>query len=131
MENSFRSGFVNEENARQFLLNPMNWLFACIQDKQIIGFAKGYELNRLDKRSNMMYIHEVGVLPQYHRQGIAFEIFAAIKTMCKINGICKFFLMTQKANIAACRLYEKVGGKKMVDVDNGDVDIGYYFNEFD
>lgn len=53
MESNFRKGFVFEENARQFLSNPMNWIFACIQENQIIGFAYGYELNRLDSKGNI------------------------------------------------------------------------------
>ena len=34
MENNFRSNFICVENARQFLFNPMNWIFACIQEKK-------------------------------------------------------------------------------------------------
>lgn len=129
MENDFRSGFIFQENARQFLSNPMNWIFACIQEKQIIGFAYGYELNRLDNKGNMLYIHEVGVLPQYQKQGIGFQILASIKNICKLTGICRFFLITQKHNKAACALYEKAGGEKASKTH--DDDVTYFFNKFD
>lgn len=129
MENNFRSNFIVKENARQFLSNPMNWVFACIQEEKIVGFAYGYELNRLDNKGDMLYIHEVGVLPQYHRQGIGFEILTGIKKLCKLTGICKFFLFTQKHNIAACALYEKAGGEKTKDAF--DDDVTYFFNKFD
>lgn len=128
MNHDFRSGFVSEEYAKQFLLNPMNWIFACIQGKQIIGFAYGYELNRLDDKGNMLYIHEVGVLPQYQRQGIGLRILAGIKELCKLTGICKLFLFTQKNNTAACALYEKAGGEKTSDTND---DVVYFFNRFD
>lgn len=126
MEKDFRSNFICEENARQFLSNPMNWIFACIQDQRIIGFAYGYELNRLDSKGNMLYVHEVGVLPEYHRQGVGFQLLLGIKNICKLTGMCRFFLFTQKHNIAACALYEKAGGRKTSDVDN--VDVTYFFN---
>lgn len=126
MEKDFRSNFVFEENARQFLSNLMNWVFACIEEKRIIGFAYGYELNRLDNKGNMLYIHEVGVLPQYHRQGIGFQILTGIRDLCKLTGICRFFLFTQKHNTAACALYEKAGGKKTRDAC--DDDVTYFFN---
>lgn len=127
MENNFRSGFISEENARQFLLNPMNWIFACIEENQIIGFAYGYELNRLDNKGNMLYIHEVSVLPQYQRQSIGLQILNGIKDLCRLTGICRFFLFTQKNNIAACALYEKAGGGK---TSNTDDDVTYFFNKF-
>lgn len=121
MENDFRNGFIYEENTRQFLSNPMNWIFACIQEKQIIGFAYGYELNRLDNKGNMLYIHEVGVLPKYQKQGIGFQILTGIKNLCKLTGICRFFLFTQKHNTAACALYEKAGGEKANNTYDDDV----------
>ncbi|OZV10485.1 hypothetical protein CIW83_20135 [Tissierella sp. P1] len=96
MEKDFRNGFIDGENARQFLLNPNNWIFACVQEGKIIGFAYGYELNRLDSKGNMLYIHEVGVLPEYQRQGIGFQMLTDIKNLCKLMGICRFFLFTQK-----------------------------------
>lgn len=129
MEKDFRIGFICEENARQFLLNPQNWSFACIQEKQIIGFAYGYELNRLDNKGNMLYIHEIGVLPQYQRQGVGFQILMNIKQLCKMTGICRFFLFTQKHNVAACALYEKAGGEKTA--DSYDDDVVYFFNKFE
>lgn len=128
MEKDFRNGFIVEENARQFLLNSNNWIFACIQGKRIIGFAYGYELNRLDNKGNMLYIHEVGVLPEYQRQGIGFKILTDIKNLCKLTGICRFFLFTQKSNIAACALYEKAGGEKTSDENDN---VTYFFNKFD
>lgn len=53
MDKDFRGDFICEENARQFLLNPMNWIFACIKENQIVGFAYGYELQRLDDQGNI------------------------------------------------------------------------------
>ena len=129
MNEDFRSSFVFEENARQFLSDPMNWIFACIQERKIIGFAYGYELNRLDNKGNMLYIHEVGVLPQYHRQGVGLQLLTGIKNLCKMTGICRFFLITQKHNFAACSLYEKAGGQKTL--GSCDDDVTYFFNKLD
>lgn len=112
MNKDFRANFICEENGRLFLSNPMNWIFACVQDEKVIGFAYGYELNRLDNKGNMLYIHEVGVLPEYQRQGIGLELLSGIKKLCQLTGICRFFLFTQKHNTAACALYEKSGGDK-------------------
>ena len=126
MEKDFRSNFICQENARQFLLNPMNWIFASIEDNRIIGFAYGYELNRLNNIGNMLYIHEVGVLPEYQRQGIGKQILNSIKVLCKLSGICRFFLFTEKSNIASCALYNSVGGEPAHDDD-----ISYFFNKLD
>lgn len=126
MENDFRLHFIVEESARQFLLDSKNWLFACIEQDKIIGFAYGYELNRLDSKGNMLYIHEVGVLPQYHRQGIGRSLIEKLAEITAKLGICRFFLSTQKSNLPACALYEKCGGQK--NPNQLDDDVLYYFN---
>ena len=128
MEENFRANFIREESARQFLLNPMNWMFVCIENQQIVGFAYGYELNRLDGKGNMLYIHEVGVLPEFQRLGIGLQILQHIKSLCKLKGICRFFLFTQRHNVAACSLYKKAGGSETADSHQDDV--AYFFSDF-
>ena len=124
MEEDFRSNFVCLKNAKLFLSNASNWFFACIEDERIIGFAYGYVLNRLNDVGNMLYIHEIGVLPEFQGQGIGKQILNGIKSLCKVHGIYKIFLITKKSNIAACYLYESVGGKS----DRSD-DVLYYFDD--
>ena len=126
MENDFRSDLVSEENARQFLSNRMNWLFACIEDGRIIAFVYGYELNRLKSQGNILYIHEVAVLPAFHRQGIGREMLTHVKALCKLSGICRFFLFTERSNTAACGLYNAMGGKPAHEDS-----VVYFFNDLD
>ena len=123
MDVDFRKDFVCEENVRLFLSNPMNWMFACIDNNRIIGFAYGYELNRLNNIGNMLYIHEVGVLSEYRRLGIGKQMLNDMKSLCKLTGICRFFLFTEKSNQAACALYESVGGEPAHKDD-----VSYFFN---
>ena len=117
MEKDFRPNFINENNARIFLSNPKNWIYACVENKKIIGFAYGYELNRLNQEGNMLYIHEVGILDDYQHQGIGTELMERLKRICKEMGMCRIFLLAVKNNINACKLYEKVGMKSVHDDD--------------
>ncbi len=124
LNDTFRSGFASLSEVGIFLINPQNWFFACIEEDQIIGFAYGYELNRLDHQGNMLYLHEVSVLPQFQRQSIGSQLLSEVKSLSRLMGICKIFLLTQKSNTAACHLYEKSGGEKSG--EKGD-DVVYSF----
>lgn len=73
----------------------------------------------------MLYIHEIGVLPQYQRQGIGLQILNDIKNICRLTGICKFFLIKQKHNIAACSFCGKAGGEKLNNAEY--YDVVYFF----
>lgn len=124
MNQDFRKGFICKENAILFLSQQDNWLFACIENDRIIGFCYGYELNRLNSIGNMLYIHEVGVLPEYQRQGIGKNMLAKIKEQCKSIGICRIFLVTEKSNVAACALYQSAKG-----IPAHEDDIVFYFHD--
>ena len=44
--------------------------------------------------------------------------------VCGLTGICRFFLFTEKSNLAACALYESEGGAPAHDDD-----VTYFFND--
>ena len=117
---------VDEDSARLYLTNPANFFFACVEHDKIIAYACGYELNRVDNSGNMLYIHAVGVHADYRQLGIGKQMMTAIKHWCKVRGVGKMFLSTQKTNTAARALYDSVGGNIL----RGD-DVTYFFSDFD
>lgn len=125
MNRNFREGFLCRESARRFLENPLNWLFAAIKDETIIGFAYGYELNRLDDKGNMLYINEVGVAEPYQRQGVGYRLMTELKALCQERGLCKYFLSTYQNNTGANALYKKLGGQTSAESKGNDT--MYYF----
>ena len=110
MEGDFRSGFVAEDAARKFLCDPRNLLFAAVADSRIVGFAYGYRLARLDGPMDKVYIHEVGVLPEWQRKGVGRRLLEMIKAYCRQFKCLSFFLITERSNRAACSLYQSAGG---------------------
>ncbi|MDD5191256.1 MAG: GNAT family N-acetyltransferase [Dehalococcoidales bacterium] len=126
MNHNFREGFTSEKEASQFLGDPRNWLFTCLENDSVIGFIYGYELKHISQSGNMLYVHEVGVMGKYQRQGIGYKLLSELKAACREKRISKLLcLFTQKHNVPACRLYEKAGGEKAF--DSQDDDRCYFF----
>lgn len=125
MNINYRERFICRNNALIFLQNPMNWIFAAIYNNKIIGFAYGYELNRLNDIGNMLYIHEVGVIEDYQRQGVGYRLMTELKGECKSRGICKYFLSAYQNNTGANALYRKLKGE--VSNESKGNDVCYYF----
>ena len=126
MNNDFRDGFVCKDKLQDFLRDDNNFFYVCLGNEKIIGFLYGYVLKRLNSEA-MAYIHEVGVLDQFKKQGIGSELLRFTKNELFEDGIIKIFLITQKNNVAACRLYDKMGGEIMGDIEYGLCDITYVF----
>lgn len=111
MNRDFREGFAEENSLRAFLSSPDCWLFAAMLENRIIGFAYGYALQRMNTGRKMLYIHEVGVLDDYQRQGIGTQMLMKLKEACAAENYCKIFLTCYQNNVGANALYRKAGGK--------------------
>lgn len=125
MNRDFRKDFVTLDGIRNFLKKDENWMFAAVDGERIIGFVYGYELCRFDGKGTMLYLHEVGVMECFWRQGIGYGLFTELKNACKAKNICKIFLATSQNNVAANALYRKLNGEFSPE-SNGQ-DSCYYF----
>jgi hypothetical protein len=59
----FKSMNADIKRIDAFLGSDLDYVIACIEDNEVIGFLLAYELQRFDK-NNMMYVHEVDVMPE-------------------------------------------------------------------
>ena len=108
---TYRDGFARWENACAFLTHPQNWLFACVEDGRILAFCQGYECMRLNDVGGLLYIHEFAVPPEFRRQGIGKTMLDMLKILCRLSGIRRIFLVTQRSNLPAAALYEAARGR--------------------
>lgn len=99
------------QNVNDFLSGENNYLLIYWYKEKIAGFAYGYELQRFDGRRNMMYMHQVEVLPKYRQLGIGKKLMEGFIEECKSNGCSRLFLITNKSNAPAIALYNSVSGK--------------------
>ena len=94
-----------------FITKAGNYGFVVLVDGNIVGFAYAYELVRVDEVAPMLYVHSVGLLPAYQNKGLGTRLMAYITAYAKEHGFSECFVITDKGNARACRVYETVGGK--------------------
>jgi len=107
----------NQDSMTKFLSSDKNYMLVYRIEDKVAGFAYGYELQRFDGRKNMMYMHQVEVLPEFRKGGIGRKLMEGFIEICKNNDCQRLFLITNKSNTAAVTLYERSGGKAPSDDD--------------
>ena len=125
MNRDYREDFICREQALAFLQDEDCWMFAALLGETVIGFAYGYALRRLDKKGKMLYIHEVGVMERFWRQGVGYAMMGALREACREEGFCRFFLTAYQDNEGANALYRKLGGQ--VSEESQGKDTVYHF----
>lgn len=96
----------NIDAIKQFLSRQGHYIFVGAIDEEIIAFAYGYRLTRLDGDKPMLYLHAFQVLQAYQHLGFGTKLFEFIVKFCE-GKFSKGFLIASKDNLPACKLYEK------------------------
>ena len=110
-ETVYDDGMIfNRENIEKYINDNHNYGFIVIVDSKIVGLAYCYDLTRLDGKS-MLYMHSVGILPEYQNMGLGSKLIEYVTNYGRENGFSELFVITDKGNKRACRVYEKAGLK--------------------
>lgn len=95
------------EEFEKFLESKDNYAFVGIKDDNVIALVYGYGLLRPDGR-NMFYIHSVDVIEELQSQGIGTKLMEfTLNYIKEEDKYYKYFVLTDKENIKACKLYQK------------------------
>jgi len=104
--------FDNEINPRwtaEFLSDLRHHLAVAMLDQQVIGMASAVHYVHPDKPPEL-WVNEVGVAPEFRRQGIGGQLVAALFARGRDLGCKEAWLGTEESNTAARRLYAAAGG---------------------
>lgn len=95
---------------KDFLQYPQNLGFLAKCNDEIAGFIYGYSLMSLNINPQL-FIYSVEVLSKFQNIGIGSKLFQYVVDFSRENGFSECFVITDKGNKRACRIYEKAGGK--------------------
>jgi ribosomal protein S18 acetylase RimI-like enzyme len=100
---------VSGDYLKRFLSRSENILIVAAQDGAPIGFLLAYMLDRADRDQKMVCLYEIGVSEAYRQRGFGRVMVEALKTICQQENVMKTWVITNRSNLAAVRLYESTG----------------------
>jgi len=95
--------------AREFLGDARHHIAVALDDAVVVGFASGVHYVHPDKPAEL-WINEVGVAPTHLRRGLAQSLLRLLFDAGRALGCGQAWVLTDRANTAAMRLYASVGG---------------------
>jgi Acetyltransferases len=102
-------GAVQPALAREFLCDARHHLAVALDEGTVVGFASGVHYVHPDKPAEL-WINEVGVAPTHLRRGLAQALLHLLFDAGRSLGCSQAWVLTDRDNIAAMRLYTSVGG---------------------
>lgn len=102
---------IDEKLTAEFLADPRHHLAVAIADGVVVGMASALHYVHPDKPPEL-WINEVGVAPDWQQRGIAKRLLAALFVRARHVGCVEAWVLTDRTNDAALRLYESAGGSE-------------------
>jgi ribosomal protein S18 acetylase RimI-like enzyme len=93
----------------EFLKDPWHHLVAAIDEGRVVGFISAMHYLHPDKLTEL-WINEVGVAPSHRSKGIGAELLRTMLEHGRKLGCVNAWVLSDKANTAAMRLYAGAGG---------------------
>jgi aminoglycoside 6'-N-acetyltransferase I len=101
---------VDESYAREFLADPRHHIVVALIDDAVIGFASAVHYIHPDKPPEL-WINEVGVAAAHQGKGVGKAMMVEMLRLGRRFGCANAWVLTDKNNTAANRLYKSVGGR--------------------
>jgi aminoglycoside 6'-N-acetyltransferase I len=105
---------VDPQWSAEFLADPRHHIAVAIVDGVVVGMASALHYVHPDKQPEL-WINEVGVAPEWQRHGIARRLIAALFVRARQVGCVEAWVLTDRSNEAALRLYESAGGSETLE----------------
>jgi ribosomal protein S18 acetylase RimI-like enzyme len=114
---------VDPSAAAKFLADPRHHIAVAIDGGEVVGFASGVHYFHPDKPAPELFVDEVGVAPSHQGRGLGKAVLAALLQHGRELGCTQAWVLTDRANTAAMRLYSACGGKEPSDHVMFDFDL--------
>ena len=100
---------VDPRLAAEFLADPRHHIAVACVAGHVVGFASAVHYVHPDKAAEF-WINEVGVAPVHRRRGLAKDLLRTLFDAGRALGCRQAWVLTDRSNDAAMRLYAEVGG---------------------
>ena len=100
---------IDASRAEEFLADPRHHLAVAVEDGRIVGFVSAVHYVHPDKPRPELWINEVSVAATHRQQGLGTRVLRAVFAVARGLGCAEAWVLTDRANTAAMRLYAAAG----------------------
>ena len=100
---------IDVGRAREFLADPRHHLAVAVEDGWVVGFVSAVHYVHPDKPRPELWINEIGVAAAHRGRGLGTRLLHAVFAVARGLGCAEAWVLTDRANTAALRLYAAAG----------------------
>jgi ribosomal protein S18 acetylase RimI-like enzyme len=106
---------VDRAAVAAFLADPRHHIAVAVADGAVVASATGVHYFHPDKPVPELWVNEVAVSPDHRERGLAKAVLAALFDAGRALGCREAWVLTERTNEPAIRLYRSKGGREPAD----------------
>lgn len=110
MKSEYDSLKISDQYVQQFLMNP-NHIVIIAQDsdsKIVVGGLVAYLLPKFEQARSEIYIYDLGVATEYHRNGIGTTLITKLREVARDLGAYVIFVQADDDDTRAIEFYKSL-----------------------
>src|SRR5215472_13397905 len=100
---------IDAGRADEFLAGPRHHLAVAVENGWVVGFVSAVHYVHPDKPRPELWINEIGVAATHRGLGLGTRLLRAVFDLARGLGCAEAWVLTDRANTAAVRLYAAAG----------------------
>jgi aminoglycoside 6'-N-acetyltransferase I len=100
---------IDVGRADEFLADPRHHLAVAVEDGWVVGFVSAVHYIHPDEACPELWINEIGVAATHRGLGVGTRLLRALFAVARGLGCAEAWVLTDRANTAAMRLYAAAG----------------------
>lgn len=106
---------IDPASAAAFLADPHHHLVVALERGTVVGFVSAVHYLHPDKPRPELWINEVGISPAHQGRGLGKQVLAAVLDLGCELGCTEAWVLTDRRNRPAMKLYAGQGGVEYPD----------------
>ena len=103
---------IDPRMTNAFLGDPHHHLAVAVEEDLVVGFVSAVHYAHPDKSRPELWINEVGVAPTHQGRGLGSDLLRSILEAGRRNDCSEAWVLTDRSNTPALRLYSSSGGSE-------------------
>lgn len=90
---------------------------------EVVGGLTAYVLPKIDQEHSEIYLYDLAVTLEHHRQGIATRLITELKRIAKTYGAYTIFVQADNEDFEAVALYKKLSSSIATEITHFDIAV--------
>lgn len=109
----YRTNDLTDSYISSFLADSNNHAIVALDNDTVVGALVAYELVKFEQPRRELFVYDVAVALDYHRNGIGTGLFRTLGNVARERGVYSIFVLAEQQDGGAVAFYRSIAREEL------------------